>query len=47
MGMCIENTIEIAEKCNFKLEFEKLHIPNAKISKKDWDRVILEEEKYK
>lgn len=47
MGMCIENTIKIAEKCNFKLEFEKLHIPNAKIFKKDWDKVILEEEKYK
>lgn len=31
MGESISNTIEIADKCNFKIEFNKLHIPTAKI----------------
>lgn len=31
MGAAISNTMKIADECNFKIEFEKLHIPTAKI----------------
>lgn len=31
MGIAIQNTMDIADKCDFKIEFEKLHIPVAKI----------------
>ena len=29
-GIAIDNTCKIAEKCNFEIKFEKLHIPTAK-----------------
>lgn len=32
MGESISNTLEIVDKCNFKIEFKKLHIPTAKIN---------------
>lgn len=37
MAKCIENTIEISNKCDYKIDFEKLHIPMARIDIKDWE----------
>lgn len=35
----IENTCKIADKCNFEIKFEKLHIPDAIIDEEDKIRV--------
>lgn len=42
---CINNTKQIADKCNFRIEFEKLHIPDAIISVEEWNEVFQEEMK--
>lgn len=34
-GTAIENTCKIANKCNFEIKFEKLHIPDAIIDEED------------
>ena len=46
VGEAIQNTMEIANKCNFQIKFEKLHIPEAIIADEDWNRVLNEEGKY-
>ena len=43
-SIAIENTCKIAEKCNFEIKFEKLHIPVAKIEDEDLAKVLREEE---
>lgn len=43
--LCIQNTKEIADKCNFELKFEKLHIPLARINQDDYNEAIIKKEK--
>lgn len=42
-NIAINSTTEIANKCNFQIKFEKLHIPDAIIDEIDWQNVLDEE----